>query len=219
MAKKGSGKKAEYRAALAGKKIPVLTLDNKWHKLFTQTESSKQIDVLAEQVNALLREQGRINQEIKEIKVVKKRLMDTIMNSMNENGTSPETEKKLDESRRLIEECNDKLDEYQDASLSIPEEIRELNYQLMMETMDICYKRLQENTKEITEINQWVTETRIELKKQLLKKQEAEIMNHNLYSYMHDIFGADVLEIFDMEHAPEGKKPQLKSQNTEKNEK
>ena len=26
-----------FREALVGKKIPILTLDNQWHKLFTQT--------------------------------------------------------------------------------------------------------------------------------------------------------------------------------------
>ena len=30
-------------------------------------------------------------------------------------------------------------------------------------------------------------------------------MNHRLYSYMHDIFGADVIEIFDMQYNPEDK--------------
>ena len=28
------------------------------------------------------------------------------------------------------------------------------------------------------------------------------MMNHQLYSYMHDIFGADVIEIFDMKYDP-----------------
>ena len=39
---------------------------------------------------------------------------------------------------------------------------------------------------------------RIELKKNIVRKQEKEIKNHELYSYMHDVFGADVVEIFDI---------------------
>ena len=31
-----------------------------------------------------------------------------------------------------------------------------------------------------------------------MRKQEKEIKNHELYSFMHDIFGADVVEIFDV---------------------
>ena len=30
-------------------------------------------------------------------------------------------------------------------------------------------------------------------------------MNQQLYSYMHDIFGADVIEIFDMKYNPDEK--------------
>ena len=32
-----------FREALIGKKIPVLTLDNQWHRLFTQTGVSEEI--------------------------------------------------------------------------------------------------------------------------------------------------------------------------------
>ena len=32
-----------FRTALEGKKIPILTLDHKWHKLFTQTGDNDEI--------------------------------------------------------------------------------------------------------------------------------------------------------------------------------
>ena len=213
MAKKRENKEEEYKAALSGRKIPVLTLDNKWHKLFTQTGSTKQIEALTEQLNELIREQGRVNNEIKDIKKLKKKLMDNIVASMKDAERFPETERKMEESKRLIEECNEKLEEYRDASLTLPGEIDRINYQLMLATMEVCYDKLKQNTKDINEISDWVVQTRIELKKKLLKKQEAEITNHNLYSYMHDIFGAEVIEIFDMEYQPEIKKQEKKAEN------
>ena len=54
-------------------------------------------------------------------------------------------------------------------------------------------------TKEIEEISKWVTEVRIELKKKLIKKQEMEQKNHAIYSYMHDVFGAEVIDLFDIQ--------------------
>ena len=48
--------------------------------------------------------------------------------------------------------------------------------------------------------------TREELKTRLVKKQEQEQMNQELYAYMHDIFGADVIEIFDMKFGVDQKK-------------
>ena len=32
-----------FRPALAGRKIPILTLDGKWHQLFNQTQPDKRI--------------------------------------------------------------------------------------------------------------------------------------------------------------------------------
>ena len=45
-----------------------------------------------------------------------------------------------------------------------------------------------------------MAEVRVELKKKLVRKQEMERHNHAIYSYMHDVFGAEVVDIFDMHH-------------------
>ena len=62
----------------------------------------------------------------------------------------------------------------------------------------MCYEVLQVNTKDINEIGEWINKIRVELKKNIVRKQEKEMKNHELYSYMHDVFGADVVEIFDI---------------------
>ncbi|MGN1170946.1 MAG: hypothetical protein ACI4SZ_04765, partial [Lachnospiraceae bacterium] len=72
-------KEEKYKSALIGKKIPVLTLDNKWHRLFTQAESTKEIADLTEQLNDLLCRQGKVNSGIKDRKKLKKKLMDEIV--------------------------------------------------------------------------------------------------------------------------------------------
>lgn len=215
MAKEREKKGERYAAALAGKKLPILTLDHKWHQLFTQTQSTRQIERLAEQLNELLREQGRLNQEIKDIKAVKKKLMDTIVSSMEGIDKDPQEDRKMEERGRLIEECNEKLDAYREAYMELPDQIERVNHRLMLATMEVCYDRLQSNTKEIEEISEWVVKTRVELKKKLLKKQEAEITNNNLYSYMHDIFGAEVIEIFDMKYQPERQETEKRTEDKE----
>ena len=53
--------------------------------------------------------------------------------------------------------------------------------------------------------SKWIKEIRRELKKKVVRKQEKEAINHHLYAYMHDIFGADVIELFDMKYNPEEK--------------
>ena len=73
-----SRKEEVFIPALENKKIPLLTLDNTWHRLFTQTEPSDEITALEEELNDLLKKQGKLNTDIKDIRALKKRLMDEI---------------------------------------------------------------------------------------------------------------------------------------------
>lgn len=189
----------QFSEALQGKKIPILTLDNKWYKLLDQ-DSRSQLSDSEEALNSLLRRQGKLNTEVKNIKKLKKRLMSEIVElAENSAQVEDETTKKIEQNKKLVEECNEKLSVYKDELLEIPMEIDKLNSRLMMATMEQCYETMHENTKEIEEISKWVTEVRIELKKKLIKKQEMEQKNHAIYSYMHDVFGAEVIDLFDIQ--------------------
>ena len=116
----------------------------------------------------------------------------------------PLNDKEMAEHKRLIEECNEKMDEKQDALLDLPKQIDEVNHRLMLLTMEVCYEIIETNTAEINEIAEWISNIRVELKKNVVRKQEKEWMNQELYSYMHDIFGPEVIEVFDMKYDPAG---------------
>ena len=189
-------KEDTYKNALKGKRVPILTLDNKWYRLFSMMEPDNELKRLEEELNTLLRSQGKLNTESKSIKKIKKKLMDEIVQLMEHNDAT--SENKIEENKKLIEECNEKLDSYQDQLLDLPKEIDQANYALMIRTMEMCYEVLKVNEKDIEEIGAWINEVRIELKKNIIRKQEKEIKNYELYSFMHDIFGADVVEIFDV---------------------
>lgn len=189
----------QFSDALQGKKIPVLTLDNKWYKLLDEKTRLELADA-TEELNALIRRQGKLNTESKDIKRLKKKLMEEIVSMADEadQGSGEDIEKKLDQHKKLVEDCNERLDGYQDELLELPREIEKINRKLMLATMDCCYDSMKENAQEIEEINAWVTNVRIELKKKLIKKQEMEQQNQRIYSYMHDVFGAEIVDIFDM---------------------
>lgn len=196
-----------FRQMLEDKKIPVLTLDNNWHRLFTQVEHTAEIQAAEEKLNDLIRRQGKANTESREIVRLKKKLLDEIMvlAEKMDSKTSRQYEKDMAEHQRLVSECNDKLNAYRDDIATLPSEIEKANEKLMLVTMRECYNRLQRNTAEIEEIEAWITEIRKELKKKTVRKEEKENMNFMLYSYMHDIFGADVMEVFDLKYNPEEK--------------
>ena len=110
---------------------------------------------------------------------------------------------KIEENKRLINECNDKIKIYQDEALDYPVRIETVNAELMIETMKVCYENMRLNEHHINSIGKWIADVRVELKKNVVRKQEMEIANQEIYSYMHDIFGADVIDIFDMKYKPD----------------
>lgn len=207
MAKSGQDKKKQFELSLKGKDVPTLTLDQKWYHLIGKV-GDENIRGLEKKLNDLLKRQGKINTETREIKKVKRRLMDEIVSLMDEHqGGSDDAESKITENKRLLKECNDKLDSYEDEMIELPRMIDSVNKELLCITMEHCYETMQENTDDIEELEDWIRNIRIELKKNLIRKQEKEAKNHEIYKYMHDIFGADVVDLFDMRYNPEEKHP------------
>lgn len=207
----------KFKAALADKRIPVLILDTKWHQLFKKAGITPEIEKLEKELTELLKKQGRINSEIKNIKKIKGELMNNIVSAMDESDDK--SDKKVSDSKRLINESNEKMDALEDELLELPRQIDSVNKELMIQTMALCYETLSENTDEIEKIADWIHEIRIQLKKNIIKKQEKEFQNADLYTYMHDIFGPDVMEIFDLRYEPTLKKPEKKEESDAKPEK
>ena len=127
-------------------------------------------------------------------------------------------EEKIEDHKRLISDCNDKMEQYKEELMELPAQIAEVNYDLMLATMDACYDVLNENTREIEEIGRWISDVRVELKKKIIRKQEKEQKNHELYTYMHAIFGADVINLFDMKYDPETRHPRKADKKPEEEE-
>ena len=198
-----------YMSALEGKSIPILTLDNKWHQLFTQTEMTPEIEALADQLNSLVERDGKLRNETKNIKKLKKKMLGEIVplrDQANKSG-SAQIEHEISERTRLINECNEKLASRQDELLDLSREIYDVDYKLMIETMKACYETLHDNTDEIKGLDQWISQVRVELKKNVIRLQEREMENYNLYSYMHQIFGPEVIELFDLKYDPDRRHP------------
>lgn len=191
----------EFRAALSDKNIPLLVLDQKWHRLFAIHGKTDEIKEKEAKVNELLAQQGRANTELKKLKKIKNQLMDEIVQNMDDDDNdSAEREKKRLENKKLIDEVNEKIDEEEDLLLELPKEIKEVNESLMILSMDYFYSKLRVNQTEAKEIEDWIAQVRIDLKKNIIRKQNRTINNKEIYSYLHDIFGAEVLDLFDIQY-------------------
>ncbi len=193
----------DFKAAIGQKKVPILVLDQKWHRLFALGGKPEPVLEVEAELNHLLEQQGQLNNDVKELKKLKKKLMDSIVANMegtHEEKFGAQESKKLEEDRRLINEVNEKIEAAEDQLAELPQQIRDTNEKLMLETMDYCYAKLHANMTEAQEIADWITKVRKELKINIIKKQNREINGRQIYSYMHDIFGMEILDLFDLKH-------------------
>lgn len=193
----------DFKKALIGKKVPLLVLDQKWHRLFAIHGKTDQIREIETQLDRYLAEQGQCNNDLEDLKKLKSKLMSNIVQNMDgttEIADSVSRQKKLDDDKRMIDEINEKVENLEDRLLELPKLINETNESLMLMSMDYFSEKIITNREESKEIKEWISRIRIELKKNIIKKQNRDINNREIYAYLHDIFGAEVLDLFDIQY-------------------
>lgn len=193
----------DFKKALIGKKVPLLVLDQKWHRLFAIHGKTDQIKEIETQLDRYLAEQGQCNNDLEDLKKLKSKLMSNIVQNMDgttEIADSVSRQKKLDDDKRMIDEINEKVENLEDRLLELPKLINETNESLMLMSMDYFSEKIITNREESKEIEEWISGIRIELKKNIIKKQNRDINNREIYDYLHDIFGAEVLDLFDIQY-------------------
>ncbi len=188
-----------FEKVFKGKKIPIVVLDERWHELFPDYDKPSQIRDIEVQMNNLIKQQGKIATELKEMKQLKTKLMQEIIEHMDpsEGNSGKQKAKKLDQNQKLIKEITEKSKQMEDDLIEIPYEIKEINEKLIIESAIVCYNRLNTNNQKINEIGKWVLGVREELKDKILEKQDMEMKNSTIYSYMHDMMGPELLQELD----------------------
>lgn len=190
----------DYKSFVDKKKIPIITLDQKWHELFPNDAKTPAIRQLEKKLNDLLKQQGKLVNDIKDMKKLKMKLMNQIVASMGEGATIEEERKKgkkQEVSQKMILEINEKLEAKNDELMDIPYKIRDMNERLVIECLKYWYTLLEANTSDIQKLDKWILSAREEIKRKLILKQEKEEVNEKVYSYMHNILGHDIIDKFD----------------------
>lgn len=210
----------EFRRAIKTRKVPIVVLDQKWHRLFAIHGKTSEIKDAEAKLNELLARQGKANTELKELKKLKNQLMGSIVQNMDEASAKDikKHEKKMEESKRLIDEINEKMENYEDDLMQLPKLIKEANDELMLLSMDYFYEKLDVNKAQAKEIEDWINNIRVELKKNIIRKQNREINNREIYGYLHDVFGPEILDLFDYEYEEEQNKEETQDHEENKEE-
>ena len=161
-----------------------MTLDERYHVLFPEKDKTDEIRECEKKLNDLLKRQGQINDDLKEVHKIKDKLMQSIIDNVENMELSESKRQKLmATNQKLIIEAKLKIEELEQEQLDIPYKIRNANIKLVIE----CVQKLAA----------WIDVTRTELKRRIIIKQDKEIANTNIYTYMHDLLGPEMMEVFD----------------------
>lgn len=183
---------------LKKKNIPIINVDERWLRLFPDNEKTPAIKRLEKELKELLKRQGKVNTELKDIRIVREQLTQSVLNSA-EDISIPEAKrlKKQAASQRLIIESRKKLEQLEKEQRELPGLIQDANNALIFESVRVCYDKIDKNKSDIDRLTQWIDETRIKLKERILIKQDKETKNQEIYTYLHAMLGAKVMEAFD----------------------
>lgn len=177
--------------------IPILTLDERWYHLITDKLKTDEIRYWEKRLNELLKKQGQVNNDIKEVKKIKTQLIQDVVDNMQDEDNDPKKAKVMEQNQRLIQEAKDKINSLEDEALDIPRDIVDANRNLLIETVKVCYNKINSNKEDLEVLDKWINATRVKLKKNILIRQDKEEANNRMYSSMHDILGVDVMKELD----------------------
>ena len=206
--KKSNEQNEKLAQALKGRKLPIITLDEKWYGLFPEHLKTPKIKKLEKNLMDLVKKQGEMTNEIKSLKKRKSQLMSQIVDNMEVSNDSENAKRtrKVESSKQQIEEINTKIEDMEDElNFELPKLIEDTNFELILESINDCYQRMMKNNSTISEVSEWILIMRNQLKEKILIKQDCEMANTQIYGYMHDIMGPDLMEIFDINKGEDNK--------------
>lgn len=178
---------------LKGKKIPILVLDQRWHKLFPGGRKTENIVMLEKELNQLIKEQAKTIQTLKELKSAKKSLMDAIVSVMS----SQNSERKRERQQKLLLETNERIEQESTRLMQIPHEIKSVNELLLITGIQYCYNDWQMRTDQLEYLTEEIEHLREELKEKVANRVDLEESIDMTYSLMHDLVGREVMNLFD----------------------
>lgn len=195
MKKRDNEFETAVRAALKGKEVPILVLDLRWHTLFPQGSKPSDIKNLEDHLNELLKRQGFLVNDLKDLKKTKRKLMDGIVASMGDKES--EREKKGKNQQRLLLEIKERIKNESDELMDLPHEIKWINEELLIAGAVYCFERLANGDEQLDELNKDISELQEILKEKTDYKNDLEDSMDSAYSLMHGLLGHDVMNLYD----------------------
>lgn len=179
-------------------KIPILIKEENWIALFSEV-NDKTIQNYKKDLQELLKEEVKLELKIDKLQKDKKKCMIMILEISNAINNEEKVEEVdlLDEYKAKIHDINDKIDELTFELENIPQDIRDVNYELLKATVKYGYSKLKSNEKKLEEVTCEFDELRERLKVLLNEKINYEESINATYTFLHGMLGSKEMEKLD----------------------
>lgn len=200
---KKKGLKVSFEKKILRKNdISLLILDERWNSLFNTVGKTPRILACEEKLRNLLKEQARLTSEAKALPEKKKRLMDKII-KLTPEAYEQNSEKARDEMavfEKEIKEINARIAKAAAELERIPDSIKEINLKLLEYTVNEVYFKIRESQRRVQELDKLIESMKEQLKNFIDEKESLAQGDIDVYSYFHDLLGAEELERLDKLH-------------------
>ena len=181
--------------------ISLLILDERWNKLFENTQKSPQIAAAEEKLKDHIKEEARLIAEAREIVANKKNHMDRIIKltpAVFENN-EPEAIKEMEFCEKEIKRINERSGKIEEELDILPDKKKKANLELLEQTVNIVYFKMRSGRKRVEELEKLIEEERSRLKAYIDEKESLSQDDTDIYSYFDDLLGGEELQRLDEE--------------------
>lgn len=181
-------------------KIPLLIENKDWLNLFGDI-NDKNIQYIKEELTELVEKQRELERDSKNFQKEKLHAMKMILgisdavNNENKIGTLG----LLDEYKEKIENINEELDEITFQLETVPQKIKELNFNLLKVTVSYGYKELKDKEKKLKAVTDELETIRERLQVLINEKYDYEEFINATYLFLHGMLGNEEMEKLDEE--------------------
>jgi len=186
-------------ATLKKNDITILTLDERWNKLFQVIPVSTGVKKHQDLLNRLLAQEAGLYQEKNNIEPEKKKLINTIMSLTPEafDKNNEDAKLKLQESKQKIEVLNKRAAELEEELFVKKEEIRNANFRLLEETVRHVYSVMLKSRKKELQIEKEIDSLKKRLKELQTQRQSISTDWTDVYAFFHTLLGGEELTKLD----------------------
>lgn len=188
-------------ATLKKNDISILTLDERWNRIFKIIPISKGIIKCQDNLNRLIAQEAALFQEQQNIEPEKKKHMNNIMALTQEafEKNNDQAKRSISDSKLRIEQLNKRAGEIDDELLEMKNKIRESNFKLLEETVRYVYSVITRSRKKEAKIEEKLAVLKKKLKK--LQEQRQNLLTDwtEVYAFFHDLLGSDELTRLDVQ--------------------